>query len=233
MNRLQYLTKVLVVATGATALALPPAAGAIAMVPAEWGSIADGTIPQFELELTGSTTIAVTDAVMYGARLRPLTYADQTVTGSAAANTLTKASHGLITGDGPFTFSNAGGALPGGLADGTQYWVVYNDANSVKVATSLANALAGTTVDLTSDGTGTTTISDVANDDNGVGGTQRLAWQTHDGLLGLGGDGAIALTVATGYSKRIPHSPRVVAYCLVATLDTGNVDVRLYPLQSR
>lgn len=233
MNRLQYLTKVLVVATGATALALPPAAGAIAMVPAEWGSIADGTIPEFELELTGSTTIAVTGAVMYGARLRPLTYADQTVVGEADDDTLTKAAHGLITGDGPFTFSNAGGALPGGLASATQYWIVKVTDNTFKVALSLADALAGTVVALSSDGTGTTTISDIANDSNGVGGTQRLAWQTHDGLLGLEGDGAIALTVATGYSKRIPHSPRVVAYCLVATLDTGNVDVRLYPLQSR
>lgn len=51
--------------------------------------------------------------------------------------------------------------LPAGLAAATDYFVVRQTQNTFKVATSLANALAGTFIDITSAGTGTHTINNL------------------------------------------------------------------------
>jgi hypothetical protein len=98
---------------------------------------------------------------------RPLVIADTVFTAENVANLFTAAAHGMLTGDGPVTVANSGGGLPAGLAAATNYWVVKISDNTFKLATSLANALAGTTVDITTDGTGTQTLSDAA-------GTKRL-----------------------------------------------------------
>jgi hypothetical protein len=58
--------------------------------------------------------------------------------------------------------SNSGGALPTGLSAGTDYFVVPVTADTFKLATSLADALAGTTLSISSDGTGTNTITPTA-----------------------------------------------------------------------
>lgn len=73
-------------------------------------------------------------------------------------NTIAKTAHGWITGEstGPFTSS---GGLPAGMVAGTNYWVIRVDADTFKLATSRANALAGTAVDITTQGTGTHTCS--------------------------------------------------------------------------
>lgn len=57
---------------------------------------------------------------------------------------LTKATHGLYTGD-VITLSTTI-ALPTGLTAGTQYYVIKNDSNTFWLATTLANALAGTKI---------------------------------------------------------------------------------------
>ena len=76
---------------------------------------------------------------------------------SAAADTGTAAAHGLITGTvGQMTTT---GALPTGLAVSTNYFIIVVDANTVKFATTLANAQAGTAIDLTTAGTGTSTFT--------------------------------------------------------------------------
>ena len=51
--------------------------------------------------------------------------------------------------------TNSGGALPAGLAGSTDYWLIVLSANTFYFATSKANALAGTRVDITGAGTGT------------------------------------------------------------------------------
>lgn len=76
------------------------------------------------------------------------------------ADTLTAAGHGLLTGD-RMRLRNLGGALPAAapaLAPVTDYFAIRVDADKVKVATSSANAFAGTAVDLTDAGTGTQLI---------------------------------------------------------------------------
>jgi hypothetical protein len=84
-----------------------------------------------------------------------------TVTAVDTANEkLTATAHGLLTGD-RFRLRNVGGALPAAtpsLAMATDYFAILVDANNIKVATSSANAFAGTAVDLTGSGSGTTTI---------------------------------------------------------------------------
>lgn len=74
-------------------------------------------------------------------------------------DTITEAAHGHATGT-PCTLSNSGGTLPGGLATLTTYYIIRVDANTIKLATSLANAVAGTGIDITSAaGGGTHTLS--------------------------------------------------------------------------
>lgn len=74
----------------------------------------------------------------------------------------TAAAHGWNTGDGPIQLTNSGGALPTGLTALTDYYIIKVDANTFQLATSLANALAGTAVNFTTDGTGTQTATPTA-----------------------------------------------------------------------
>jgi hypothetical protein len=99
----------------------------------------------------------------YTAAFAPLVYADHTFTAANATEQFTIAAHGLQTGDGPFQVSNSGGALPTGLSAATDYWVIVVDVNTIKLATSLANALAGTNLLISTDGTGTQTIADTVS----------------------------------------------------------------------
>jgi hypothetical protein len=69
-----------------------------------------------------------------------------------ALDTLTSVAHGLVTGDGPGAVYAASGTLPTGLAGVTDYWVIRVDANTIKLASSSANALLGTAIDLTAAG---------------------------------------------------------------------------------
>jgi len=86
------------------------------------------------------------------------TVSNITFTGEADDDTLTATAHGLATGAGPFQLTNSGGGLPGGLTALTSYWIIRTGTNTFQLATSYANALAGTAVALSTDGTGTQTL---------------------------------------------------------------------------
>jgi hypothetical protein len=67
------------------------------------------------------------------------------------ANTITISGHGLVTGlKGQLT--TTGGTLPTGVTTGTDYFVIYIDVDTIKLAASLADAIAGTPKDLTNQG---------------------------------------------------------------------------------
>lgn len=51
------------------------------------------------------------------------------------------------------------GTLPTGLVAATDYWVIRDTATTIKFATTLANALAGTAIDITAAGSGTHTVT--------------------------------------------------------------------------
>jgi hypothetical protein len=55
------------------------------------------------------------------------------------------------------TFTNTGGALPGNILATSVYYVIPISSTTFKIATSFANALSGSSVAYSSDGTGTTT----------------------------------------------------------------------------
>lgn len=64
--------------------------------------------------------------------------------------------HGFNRSGVPVRFTTTG-TLPAPLAVNTTYWIVWSDPNAFGVAASEANALAGTLVNITSQGTGTHT----------------------------------------------------------------------------
>ena len=70
-----------------------------------------------------------------------------------------------ITGDTTFIYTgvqctvSSATTLPAGLAASTTYFIIYQSASTFNLATSYANALAGTVIDITDTGTGTHTIT--------------------------------------------------------------------------
>lgn len=78
---------------------------------------------------------------------------------SADVNTgtdrITLTGHGVVTGFGPVQVSLQGGAtvLPTGLAITTDYWLIVVDVDTVKVASTLGNAMNGSAIDISSVGT--------------------------------------------------------------------------------
>ncbi len=149
--------------------------------------------------------------------------------GGADAYVATDGDHGLLTGDGPIQWEMAvPGTPPAMTAVATDYWVIVG-ANPAhyQIAASLQDALSGVFIQFF-DAPETEDLVTLS-----TANTQRVSWQSHDGLLGLAGDGSVPLDVRVGYSKRIPHSPRVVAYCLVGDIDTGTLSAAIVPIQDR
>lgn len=122
-------------------------------------------------------------------------------------------------------FSNSGGALPTGLSAGTDYYLVRVSATTARVATSLANAIAGTVVAFTDAGTGTHTLM-IHTRSSGVGnqalfvsqtaptaGGPNLTASAYDDVLSTPGAGTRAFqgtpnmgAAADAYATRILHS---------------------------
>lgn len=87
---------------------------------------------------------------------------------NAGTDTITDTGHGLVTGTvGQVTTD---GVLPTGISASTNYYIIRVDANSFRLATSLALALAGTPAPISADGSGTHTFTPttVAFDDDDI-----------------------------------------------------------------
>jgi len=119
-------------------------------------SDSSATVPEINNALLVALNAVV--GANYTAAFSLLAFTNFTFTADSTTDHLTATAHGLNTGDGPVQVSNSGGGLPGGLATSTNYWVIKIDANTFELATSLANALAGTQIDITTNGTGTQTV---------------------------------------------------------------------------
>lgn len=76
-----------------------------------------------------------------------------------ATDLFTKA-HTFTTGEKVQATTSS--ALPAGLSTSTDYFVIVVDATNFKLASSLVNALAGTAIDITTNGTGNQTFTPVA-----------------------------------------------------------------------
>ena len=117
-------------------------------------NIADGGSEVVELDGCDVGTLQV----IAGAVLAAQVFASTAV--NITTNQVTITAHGYLTGTvGQLTTT---GALPTGLSLATNYYIIVIDANTVSFVTTLANALAGTTIDLTAQGSGNDTFTSVA-----------------------------------------------------------------------
>lgn len=118
------------------------------------------------------------------------------------------------------------GTLPTGLSTLTDYWLVRASSTTARVATSLANAIAGTVIAFTDAGTGTHTLRIETRAPGGVGceaffvvqtvpatGGPNMTASAYDDVLSTPGSGTRAFqgtpnmaAVADAYVTRIPHS---------------------------
>ncbi|MEC8551912.1 MAG: hypothetical protein VXY93_15560, partial [Pseudomonadota bacterium] len=73
---------------------------------------------------------------------------------SVADDTIRVPLHRFIQGQ-RVTYTNGGGGNIGGLTSGTAYFVSFDSANTIKLATTLANANSNTVINLTAVGSGT------------------------------------------------------------------------------
>lgn len=194
-----------IVAVNATASAFPPVTAAA--VPAGWSS-GRGIVPGIIVDLGAAGAASITDALLYAAFLETGVVADTTFT-TATTDICTAAGHGLITGDGPIRVSSSG-TLPAGLVAATDYYVIWVSANTFKLATSRANAFAGTAVDITDTGSGTHTLSDTSS-------TKSVKWRRW-GIIAS----APTLSLREGVAQPADHDPRVVAYGVTWTGTAAN-----------
>ena len=82
---------------------------------------------------------------------------------STSAETIRIPEHRFIQGQ-RVTYNNGGGSNIGGLTSGTAYYISFDSANTVKLATSLANANSNTVINLSSVGSGTSHTLNAAFD---------------------------------------------------------------------
>ena len=82
---------------------------------------------------------------------------------SAADDTIRIPEHRFIQGQ-RVTYTNGGGGNIGGLTTGTAYFVSFDSANTIKLATTLANANSNTVINLSAVGSGTSHTLNAAFD---------------------------------------------------------------------
>lgn len=76
--------------------------------------------------------------------------------------------------------------LPGGLATATDYYVIPASDTTIKLATSYANAVAGTAINITDAGTGTHTLQTLLPRYTSGAGVQAFMWANNATPLGAG-----------------------------------------------
>ena len=77
---------------------------------------------------------------------------------NTSTEVITITGHGIATGD-TILYGNGGGTTLAGLTDGTVYYAIKVDTNTIKLATSSSNATAGTAIDLTGTGNNAQTLT--------------------------------------------------------------------------
>lgn len=103
-------------------------------------------------------SLAMIDDGVAGAETTSLTVQSTSYTEatSITGNVIAIATHGYVTGDS--VVAVAGGTIDSNLTDLNVYYVIRVDAGNISLATTYANAVAGTAITLADDGTGTTVL---------------------------------------------------------------------------
>lgn len=87
------------------------------------------------------------------------TYAPSSEFTAVAATEVCTATSTILTLTGTEVTLSSTTTLPAGLSTSTTYYMIYQSATTFKLATTFANALAGTAIDITDTGTGTHTVT--------------------------------------------------------------------------
>ena len=119
------------------ALVIAAGIGSVIMTPAS-------VCPAGYLECNGAAINRTTYANLFSALVKSIGNFTMTI---AAPSVLTLANHGFVTGDPVYLRTT--GALPTGFAQNTLYYVTKIDANTFKLATTYANAVAATNITAT------------------------------------------------------------------------------------
>jgi hypothetical protein len=118
----------------------------------------EGRTLQFQQDADSAHTDLI---IHYNKKHRPLIITQDIVfTAANVTEIFTAASaHGFMHVDGPITVANSGGALPTGLSAATNYWTIYISSTTFYMASSKAEAMAESNLTISSDGTGTQTLT--------------------------------------------------------------------------
>jgi hypothetical protein len=147
-------------------------------------------------------------------------------TADNATETFTTVAHGYTTGLKGQT-TNSGGGLPTGLSAGTDYFVIVVTADTFKLATSLANALAGTNLTISTDGTGTQTFTPTSI----AGANVKLQKSnTPSDSLSWVDEGNATNITADGYTFLEKVDPSAKAMRVAFTLTAGSLSATNYIL---
>jgi hypothetical protein len=120
----------------------------------------------------------------------------------------------------PISYTNSGGALPTGLTANTVYWTVRVSATTSRLATTLANAIAGTVIAFTDAGTGTHTAQIRTPRYSDGAGVQALMVASTAGTAGTGTFQLTYTNAAGTASKTTPSSPALPTNTAVSPLLT-------------
>jgi hypothetical protein len=133
------------------------------------------------VDLVGFYRVTSTTTITAQATTNPLS-AFSTFTANAATDLLTHTNINLM----PFTTVQVSTTttLPAGLSAATNYFVIKESDTTCKLATSYANAVAGTAIDITSAGTGTHTINTLLPRYTNGAGLQTIMWNTNATPMG-------------------------------------------------
>lgn len=116
-----------------------------------WSTVATDSTAQYNVKVGNSGgTAQQANTNLLGdvkAAAGSFTFVDGDVT--TGSDLITKASHGLTTGDKVY-LTNSGGALPGGLSASTTYFAIATTSGTFKLASSLVNAVGNSPIDITS-----------------------------------------------------------------------------------
>ena len=174
------------------------------------------TLTDSSVSASAIVNIEQADTVAYQLNYTDATPGAQNFTHSNVAvnpaNTITITAHGFNTG---LKVALTGSNLPTGLS-ATNYWVIVVDANTISLASSLSNAVAGTAVHIT--GAGTTT--DATLTPASLSQVVKLQ-QSNDGVTFFDVSGLTVTISGTGNTLWLVTSPPTKYHQIVATPTSG------------
>jgi len=123
----------------------------------------NGTSITYSASFPASSAISIQEAGIFNALANKavsfdgnlgITASSSSITAMTPLTTVTSpATHSFVTGD-QVRYTSSGGSSVGGLSDGNIYYIINSSTTAIKLATTSANASAGTAIAITS-GTGT------------------------------------------------------------------------------